>query len=110
MTNEEFRDLALSFSGTEEAPHFDKAAFKVVNKRIFATLDEVRGIANLKISVVDQSVFCAFENGAIYPVPNKWGLQGWTVFELQNLPKELMLDALETAYKEVFKTAKKKGI
>ena len=28
MTTEEFREQALSFAGTAEAPHFDKAAFK----------------------------------------------------------------------------------
>ncbi len=102
MTTEQFRTLALSFPGTEEAPHFDRAAFKVIKKRIFATMHEASGTANLKLSPTDQSVFCGFENGAVYPVPNKWGLQGWTTFELKNIPEGLMLDALETAYKAVF--------
>jgi hypothetical protein len=40
MTTEEFIDLALSFRGTISMPHFDRIAFKVEGKRIFATLHE----------------------------------------------------------------------
>ncbi|CAN5178461.1 hypothetical protein BH23BAC1_BH23BAC1_47560 [soil metagenome] len=108
MSTEEFRKLALSFSGTVEAPHFDRTAFKVVNKRTFATLHEKSGTAHIKFSEVDQPVFCSFENNAVYPVPNKWGLQGWTTFELEKVPPELVLDALDTAYKEVVKSKNKK--
>lgn len=104
----EFRTIALSFPGTAEAPHFDRAAFKVVNKRIFATFHEATGTANLKLSEIDQSVFSAYDKKSVYPVPNKWGLQGWTTFEIKNIPKELMLDALDTAYKEVLKAKGKK--
>ena len=109
MTIEEFRELALSFPGTVEAPHFDRTAFKVVNTNIFATLHENSRTANLKFSENDQSVFCSFDKDTVYPVPNKWGLHGWTTFELKNAPKELMLDALDTAYKEVFKSKKKRN-
>lgn len=93
----------MSFPGTVENPHFERAAFKVINKRIFATLHEKSGTANLKFPEADQSAFCSFGEGAVYAVPNKWGLQGWTTFELEKLPRELMLDALETAYKDVLK-------
>ncbi len=107
MTPEQFHDMALSFPNTEKAPHFDRTAFKVINKRIFATLHTPSKSANLKLTEVDQSVFSNYENGAIYPVPNKWGLQGWTTFELDKIPKELMLDALDCAYKDVLKSRKK---
>jgi hypothetical protein len=108
MTAAEFKALALSFPGTVESPHFDRAAFKVVNKRIFATLHEESGTVNVKFSEVDQSVFCSYGKKAVYPVPNKWGLQGWTTFELKKVPKGLMLDALDTAYKDVLKPKPKK--
>lgn len=107
MTSEEFRQMALSFPGAEESLHFDRMAFRVVKKRIFATLHEKTLSANLKLNEIDQSVFCNYENGAVYRVPNKWGLQGWTTFELKSIPKELMLDALDIAYREVFKKSKK---
>ena len=104
MTIEEFTKLALSFPGTDPNPHFDRTAFKVIKKRIFATLHEGSGNANLKFSVIDQSVFCSYDKDIVYPVPNKWGFQGWTTFVLKKMPKGMMLDALDTAYKEVFKT------
>lgn len=106
MTIEHFKTLARSLPGTEENPHFDRIAFKVAGKRIFATLHEESASVNLKLNPVDQSVFCDFGKGAVYPVPNKWGLQGWTTFELKKIPKQLMLDALETAHKEVMKKKK----
>ena len=108
MTEEEFKSMALSFPGTMESPHFDRTAFKVINKRIFATLHEGHGTCNLKFSTAEQPVFCAFDKKSVYPVPNKWGLQGWTTFDLAKVPRELMLDALETAYKEIFKSKPKK--
>ena len=108
MTAAEFRDLALSFPGTVENPHFDRLAFKVVNRRTFATLHEESGTANVKLSPVDQPVFCSIGKEAVYTVPNKWGLQGWTTFELKALPRELVLDALETAYMDVLNSPRKK--
>ncbi|UII34699.1 MmcQ/YjbR family DNA-binding protein [Fulvivirga ulvae] len=101
VTIDIFREMALAFPGTEEAPHFDRAAFKVIKRRIFATLHEPSHTANIKLNEVDQSVFCEFDAKAVYPVPNKWGLQGWTTFELGKVPRELLLDALDTAYKDV---------
>lgn len=71
VNNETFRELALSFPGTEENPHFDRRAFKVTNKTIFATLHEESKIANLKLSRIDQSVFSTYDINAVYPVPNK---------------------------------------
>jgi hypothetical protein len=103
MTTKEFRTMALSFPDTEENPHFDRAAFKVIKKRIFTTMHEASGTVNVMLSPIDQSVFCAFDKEMIYPVPNKWGLQGCTTFELKNIPKDLMKDALNQAYQEVMK-------
>lgn len=103
-----FIQLALSFPGTEANPHFDRMAFKVTGKRIFATLHEENRTANLKFSKADQHVYCSFNNKTVYPVANKWGLQGWTTFELDRIPAELISDALETAYKDVFTKVKTK--
>jgi hypothetical protein len=108
MTSNQFRKLTLSFPETIENPHFDRAAFKVINKRIFATMHEKSQSANLKLSPADQSAFCSFGKKAVYAVPNKWGLQGWTTFEFKTLPKELMQDALNMAYQEVIKPKSKK--
>jgi len=108
MTIREFKEHALSFPNTVEALHFDRTAFKVIDKRIFATLHEESGKANLKFSEKDQDYFCSLDKKAIYPVPNKWGIQGWTTFELHKISNGIMLDALNTAFKEVFKSKIKK--
>jgi hypothetical protein len=33
-----FKRIALSFPGTMEQPHFERTAFKIIGKNIFATL------------------------------------------------------------------------
>ena len=98
--------MALSFPETTEAPHFDRTSFRV-KKKISATLYAEKKIVTLKFSVIDQSVYCKVEKDAIYPVPNKWGAQGWTFVELDKVPPKLMLEALQTAYEEVTKPKKK---
>jgi len=107
MTCDQFRELALSFQHTIASPHFNRTAFKVVGKRIFATLHEESETANIKFSPADQSVYCLIDAAAIYRVDNKWGLQGWTTFQLARVDSQLMLDALDTAYHEVLKSKKK---
>ena len=39
----------------------------------------------------------------IYPIPNKWGEKGATTFELNKVAKELVMEALLSAYNEVIK-------
>lgn len=107
MTCNQFRELALSFPHTIASPHFERTAFKVVDKRIFATLDEASGTANIKFSPADQSVYRLIDKEAIYPVNNKWGLQGWTTFHLARVDGEIMFEALHTAYNDVLKSKKK---
>ena len=107
MTCHQFSELALSFPHTIASAHFDRTAFKVVDKRIFATLHEESETANIKFSPVDQSVYCLIDKKAIFPVNNKWGLQGWTTFQLARIDHQIMLDALQTAYNDVLKNKKK---
>ena len=107
MTCDQFRELALSFPNTAASPHFERTAFKVIGKRIFATLHEESETANLKFSPVDQSVYALVDKEAIYPVDNKWGKQGWTTFQLARVDSPLMLDALDTAFRDVLNTRRK---
>jgi len=100
ITVETARRLALSLPGTEEYPHFDKRAFRA-NNRIFATLWEPEQRVMIKLSLIDQSVFSSFNPTVIYPVPNKWGLQGCTFFELKEVREDMLLDALTTAWQAV---------
>src|SRR5215470_20206367 len=105
---ETFKKIALSFEGTEQQLHFERIAFKVTGRRIFATLHEQRESANIMLTNEDQSVYCSFDESAVYPVPNKWGLRGATTFELRKVPVELVSDALYTAYKTAVGTERKR--
>jgi predicted DNA-binding protein (MmcQ/YjbR family) len=104
---ETFRTMALSFAFVDEAPHFEKTSFRI-HKKIFATLNVAENRCCVKLSPVDQSVFCLYDKTVIYPVPNKWGTQGWTLINLAKVKKTMLKDALETAYNEVASTIKVK--
>jgi predicted DNA-binding protein (MmcQ/YjbR family) len=97
---ETFRTMALAFPGVEEAPHFEKTSFRISGK-IFATLNVPENRICIKLSPIDQSVFCQYDKTVIYPVPNKWGTQGWTLVSLGKIRKPMLKDALTTAYNEV---------
>jgi predicted DNA-binding protein (MmcQ/YjbR family) len=94
------KKLALSFPETTEEPHFEKTSFRVKNK-IFATFDHKNKLVCIKLSEIDQSVFSSADRTNIYPVENKWGKQGWTFIQLENVNKDLFIDAVTTAYCEV---------
>jgi len=91
------RELALSFPATDEHPHFERKAFRV-KKKIFATLLEKNKTLNVKLTPVDQSVFCSFDKTVIYPVPGGWGRMGMTTIELKKVKTSMLKDALTTAY------------
>jgi predicted DNA-binding protein (MmcQ/YjbR family) len=95
VTIDTFRKLALSFPEATEEAHFEKTSFRV-RKKIFATYDAVHERACLKLSEIDQDVFS--KDDSIYPVDNKWGIQGWTIIEMKTVHKDLFADALSTAY------------
>ena len=95
-----FRKLALSFPEVTEEPHFEKTSFRV-KKKMFATYDEIKERACIKLSEIDQDVFSSADKTIVFPVDNKWGKQGWTLIEMSKVRKELFIDALTTAYCEI---------
>lgn len=95
------RELALAFDSVEELPHFDKISFRV-KKKIFATINDKQRRVTLKLSENDQSIFSLYgDKTAVYPVPNKWGKQGWTQFLFDKIDEEFLKDALRASYCEV---------
>jgi hypothetical protein len=100
ITAEIARQIALSLPATDEYNHFGKPAFRA-NGRTFATLLISEQRMMVKLSLTDQSVFSAFDPVVIYPVPNKWGLQGCTFFELKAAREDMLTDALTTAWQAV---------
>jgi hypothetical protein len=66
--------------------------------RVFATINELENRSCLRLSSVDQDVFCRLLPEHIYRVPNKNGSYGWTLFMIKHIPKGLFKDAVECAY------------
>ena len=96
-SGKDLRRAALSLEGTTEAPHFDRAAFRVA--RIYATLAADGRTANLKLSPEEQEFKCMLTPEAFAPVPGGWGKQGWTTATLSALSAPELGDALETAWR-----------
>ncbi len=96
----EARRLALALPASEEKAHFDKPDFRVKNK-IFAVLHKDKSGMVVKLSLPDQSVFCAYDSEIIYPLPGGWGRKGWTMINLKKIKKPMLVDVLTMAWKAV---------
>lgn len=99
MTKEEFINFALSLPGTEQKSHFDRQAFRT-KRKIYVTLDAQGATINVLLRPELQSVYAKIDGSMIFPVPNKWGLQGWTTVILASTPEELIREVVEQAYAE----------
>lgn len=95
-TAKDLRHMALALDGTTEAPHFDRAAFKVA--RIYVTLAADGRTANFKFTPEEQEFKCLLAPEAFAPVPNAWGRQGWTTATLSKMKAEDLRGALATAH------------
>jgi hypothetical protein len=98
----DLRRIALSLEGTSEAPHFDRAAFKV--ERIYATLAADGKTTNLKLDPDEQEFKCMLAPEVFAPVPNAWGKQGWTTVTLAAASVAELRAALEMAWKHAVPT------
>ena len=98
ITLSETRKLALALPEVEEKSHFEQPDFRVKGK-IFAVLHPGKMEVMVKLSVIDQSVFCCIDKAIIYPVPGGWGRRGATLINLKLVKKSILKDALITAWK-----------
>ena len=105
-TGSDLRRLALALDGTTEAPHFDRAAFKVA--RIYVTLAADGKTANLKFTPDEQEFKCMIAPEAFAAIPNAWGRQGWTTATLSKLKAAELKAALEMEYQHALPVKKKK--
>ena len=92
------KEIALSFEGTDEKPHFERTAF-TVKKKIFATLSLNNKTLNVRFTPQVQMIFCPPQSGIIFPINNAWGRQGWTTINLNKANKKLVQSALQEAYR-----------
>ena len=98
MTPDQFRQIALSFSGAEERAHMGHPDFRVAGK-IFATLgypDE--GSGTIMLSPEDQEFLIRDHPKAFKPSPGAWGRNGATSVLLRLAPRRAVGIALESAW------------
>ena len=100
---ESCKSIALSFPETSEQPHFEKNSIRI-NKKIFITLDSKRQIVTVKLTAKSQDLFSLFDPKIVYPVPNKLGLQGWTIVELNLIELDFLKEIIEEAFQTVSKS------
>lgn len=104
-TADDLRRIALSLEGTTEAPHFDRAAFKV--KRIYVTVAADGQTANLKLTPDEQEFKAMMAPEVFHPVDNAWGRQGWTTLVLAEADEAELRAALEMAHVHAVGTKKR---
>jgi hypothetical protein len=107
ITGETFEKMALSFPNTGQKSHFDRIGYNVTGKRMFATYLTENNTANIFLTPDEQAIFCRMDSKNIYPVPNKWGENGATTFDLNKVAKELVHEALISAHDNVIKKRNK---
>ena len=107
-TGADLRRVALSLEGTIEAPHFDRAAFKVA--RTYVTLAADGRTANFKFTAADQEFKCMLAPAAFSPVPGGWGKMGWTTATLAELSVPELKDALALAWRQALPKKRARGV
>ena len=106
MTQDDFRNLALSFPEVIESSHMGHPDFRVGGK-IFATIapGDAKGMA--KLTPEQQAWFLGEAQGAFEPAAGTWGERGATMILFAEADEELARRALNAAWRN---TAPKKLI
>ncbi len=109
MTAKDFRRIALSLQGAEEASHMGAADFRV-SGRIFATLASVKeGYGNLMLTPGVQAEFIAERPDLFLPVHGGWGRMGATHIRLAEADEDSLRGALHAAWKLRIEKNRKSG-
>ena len=110
MNAADFRRIALSLEGAEEASHMGSPDFRV-GGRIFATLaSQKQGYGNLMLSPQQQAEFVEEQPEVFLPIAGGWGKSGATHIRLSAANEDMLAGALRTAWKlRIDKNAKPGG-
>ena len=99
MNAKDFKRIALSFEGAEEASHMGAVDFRV-GGRIFATLASVKqGYGNLMLGLEQQAAFVEEMPDVFLPIPGGWGRMGMTHIRLAEATEDVLTGALRVAWK-----------
>ena len=100
MTADEFRNLALSFSGAVEQSHMGHPDFRV-GKKIFATLGPKEAWGMVKLTPEQQTLFVDKEPKVFEPIKGGWGLKGATKVNLEPATEPNVLQSLRAAWQNI---------
>jgi hypothetical protein len=99
VTPDDFRRLALSLDGVEEGSHHGVADFRV-GGHIFATLASAdQGLGNLLLTADEQAILVEELPEAFFAIKGGWGRMGMTHVRLGIVDEEVLLGALQTAWR-----------
>ena len=95
---DDFRRLALAFTGAEEMAHMGHPDFRV-NGKIFATLHGAgKGTGAVMLLPEQQELAMAAEPNAFSPAAGAWGRNGSTIVSLADVSDEWLERTLEWAW------------
>jgi len=99
MTAADFRRIALSLEGAEEASHMGSADFRV-GGRIFATLaSQKQGYGNLMLTPEMQADFVGEQPEVFLLITGGWGRMGMTHIRWAKANEDVLAGALRAAWK-----------
>jgi len=98
IENKNFKHYPLAFSETTESNHRGAIISYKVKGKNFVTHNPQANRCCVKLSSIEQPLFCMIDSKIIYEVPNKYGKLGWTLINLKLVSEELLIEALTAAY------------
>lgn len=109
MTAADFRRIALSLEGVEEYEHGGSPAFRIDGRKFASLASQAAGYGNLMLTPEQQAAFVEDAPEIFLPIAGGWGRMGHTHIRLAAASKDVLLGALQTAWKlRVEKNAKTK--
>lgn len=109
MTAADFRRIALSLEGVEEYEHGGSPAFRIDGRKFASLASQAEGYGNLMLTLEQQAAFVEDAPDIFLPIPGGWGRMGHTHIRLAAASKDVLIGALQTAWKlRVEKNAKTK--
>ncbi len=97
ITNKNFSTYPMALPEVKEVPHRDIKAYKIKGK-IFVTHNAKESRCCVRLSAIEQPLFCSIDKNVIYEVPNKWSKYGWTLVNLKLIKREMLQEILIAAY------------
>ena len=100
MTQDDVRRLALALPETVEAPHFDRASFRVRGK-VFATLPPQGDSVVLMLPLEIQASIMQAHPSEIRPLPAAWQGRGSTERLLEGISEAELHGLLASAWRRI---------